>query len=80
MITREERKARVAGFVANAGGMVSIAEVARGAGLRKTPYLRAMLAELVDEGVLACTEHTFPNGTVGWLYLDARFLKAAASE
>lgn len=72
MMTREQRKARVAEFVFNAGPFVSISEIARGVGLRKTPYLREMLAELCDEGILGCSEHTFPNGTVGWLYLDAR--------
>lgn len=75
MMTREERKQRVAAFVRGAGTYISIAEVAAGVGLRKTPYLRDMLAELCREGVLASFQHEFPNGTTGRMYLDAKLLE-----
>lgn len=70
MITREQRMSFIVDYVAN-NPYATTAEIARGVGLRKTPYLRALLAELVGAGLLAWTPHTFPGGAEGRLYVHA---------
>lgn len=57
-----------------AGEVVTTREVANAVGLKPTPYLEGILAELVDEGVLAASLYDLPNKLKVWGYFDARLL------
>ena len=68
MATKDTRYMQILACVDN-DAPASIGRIARGVGLRKTPYLRGLVSDLVASGDLLMTEHVFDNGTLGYLYV-----------
>lgn len=50
------------------GAFYTRAEIARGVGLKKSPYLIQLLDQLVTDGHLFAAQDTAKNGTVMFLY------------
>lgn len=74
MMTRENRKQQVKAVVIGAGEVMTTREVATAIGLKPTLYVRGILDELVDEGVLAASLYELPNKLKVWGFFDARLM------
>lgn len=59
--TREERATQVIDVLATTDYMTA-AEVAGRVGLRKSPYLRDIMQELIEDGHIAVERRQLPNG------------------
>lgn len=74
MMSRENRKQQIKAVVIGAGEVMTNREVATAIGLKPTDYVRGILLELVDEGVLSASMYEMPNKLKVWGYFDARLM------
>lgn len=74
MMTRENRKQQIKAVVIGAGEVMTTREVATAIGLKPTMYVRGILDELVDDGILAASIYELPNKLKVWGFFDARLL------
>jgi len=69
-MTREDRLLQFAEIVQSSIVPLNCREVSIMAGLKKTPYSRGILRELVDEGTLCVIEDHAWNGEIMYLFYD----------
>lgn len=67
-VSRDERKALLLEVMQRDGRWLSLREWAELMGLTKTPYLRELIEELVDEGKAEWTIEVLPNRADMTLY------------
>lgn len=65
--TREQRKAAMLGAITRSPGM-SLGAVGERIGLKKTPYLRSMMIELLHDGLVVYEWATYTNGIRGMIF------------
>jgi predicted transcriptional regulator len=67
-MTRAERLDQFESIIYRANTDLPESEIARRAGLKKTPYTRGILDQLVSAGTVHRYMASMPNGSPIWLY------------
>lgn len=67
-MTREDRKDQVFDIVRAAGCAVTVGYVAQKTGLKVTPYLQSILAEMAEQHDLERDMRELSNGIRAWAY------------
>lgn len=67
-MSREDRMDQIFSIVERAHARVSIGYIAQRTGLKKTPYLQDMLAEMCKYHYLEREKMTLTNGAQAWIY------------
>jgi len=71
-MTRDERKQQIQAIICGATTPITLSQIARLAGIKKSPYLGAIVNEIERTGAICREEGYLTNGLPVWLFSGAR--------